>query len=60
MKILAIADVTAKYYFDYYTPGKLDGFDLIVSCGDLHREYLEFLLTMSNRPVLYVHCNHDD
>ena len=44
MKILAIADVTAKYYFDYYTPGKLDGFDLIVSCGDLHREYLELSL----------------
>ena len=60
MKILAVSDVTAKYYFDYYTPGKLDGIDLIVSCGDLHREYLEFLVTMSNRPVLYVHGNHDE
>ena len=38
MRILAISDVTAKYYFDYYTPGKLEGFDLILSCGDLHRE----------------------
>ncbi len=60
MKILAVADVTAKYYFDYYTPGRLDGIDLILACGDLHREYLEFLVTMSNRPVLYVHGNHDD
>ena len=60
MRILAISDVTAKYYFDYYTPGKLDGFDLILACGDLHREYLEFLVTMSNKPVLYVHGNHDE
>ena len=60
MRILAVSDVTAKYYFDYYTPGKLDGFDLILACGDLHREYLEFLVTMSNHPVLYVHGNHDE
>lgn len=60
MKILAVSDVEAKYYYDYYTPGKLDEFDLILSCGDLHREYLEFLVTMAHCPVLYVHGNHDD
>ena len=60
MRILDISDITAKYYFDYYTPGKLDSFDLILACGDLHQEYLEFLVTMSNKPVLYVHGNHDE
>ena len=60
MKVLAVSDVDSKYYFDYYTPGKLDEFDLILACGDLHREYLEFLVTMSNLPVLYIHGNHDD
>ena len=60
MRVLAVSDTDAKYYFDYYTPGKLDEFDLILACGDLHREYLEFLVTMSNRPVLYVHGNHDE
>lgn len=60
MKILAVSDVDAKYYFDYYAPGKLDGIDLILACGDLHREFLEFLVTMSNRPVLYIHGNHDE
>lgn len=60
MKILAVSDIEAKYYYDYYTPGKLDGFDLILSCGDLHREYLEFLVTMSHCPVLYVPGNHDE
>ena len=60
MKILAVADTEAKYYYDYYQPGKLREFDLILACGDLHRAYLEFLVTMSGCPVLYVRGNHDD
>ena len=60
MRILAVSDVAAKELYDYYTPGRLDGFDLILSCGDLSREYLEFLVTMANCPLLYVHGNHDD
>ncbi len=60
MRILAVADEEARYYYDYYAPGKLDEFDLIIACGDLHRAYLEFLVTMAHCPVLYVKGNHDD
>lgn len=60
MRILAVADEESKYYYDYYQPGRLDEFDLILACGDLHRSYLEFLVTLSHCPVLYVHGNHDD
>ena len=60
MKILAVADAEAKYYYDYYQPGKLKEFDLILACGDLNRAYLEFLVTMAGCPVLYVRGNHDD
>lgn len=60
LKILAVADHEAKYFYDYYTPGRLSEFDLILSCGDLRREYLEFLVTMARCPVLYVFGNHDD
>ena len=60
MRVLAVSDVESRYYYDYYTPGKLAGLDLIVACGDLRREYLEFLVTMANRPLLYVPGNHDD
>ncbi len=60
MKILAVADTVSKYFYDYYTPGKLDGFDLILACGDLSRDYLEFLVDASKCPVLYVRGNHDD
>lgn len=60
MRILAVSDVEAKYYFDYYQPGRLDDIDLILACGDLHREYLEFLVSMAHCEVVYVHGNHDE
>ncbi|MGM9669240.1 MAG: metallophosphoesterase [Faecousia sp.] len=59
MKILAIADEECLSLWDYYAPGKLDGIDLIISCGDLKADYLSFLVTMGRAPVLYVHGNHD-
>ena len=59
MKILAIADEESKALWDYYTPDKLDGVELIISCGDLSATYLEFLVTMTSLPVLYVPGNHD-
>lgn len=60
MKILAIADQESKFYWDYYEQGKLDGIDLIISCGDLDPRYLSFLATFAHCPILYVHGNHDD
>lgn len=60
MRILAVSDVESKLYYDFYKPGRLDGFDLIISCGDLDPEYLEFLVTMAGCPLFYVHGNHDD
>lgn len=60
MRILAIADVESKYYYDHYATGRFDGVDLILACGDLSRQYLEFLVTMANKPLLYVPGNHDE
>ena len=60
MRILAIADEEARYFYDFYTPGRLDEFDLILACGDLKVKYMEFLATMAHCPVLYVRGNHDD
>ena len=59
MKILAISDVESKAYWDFYRPGMLDEFDLILSAGDLDPKYLEFLVTMAKCPLYYVHGNHD-
>ena len=59
MKILLLADVESKYLWDYFEKEKLDGIDLIISCGDLKAENLSFLATFTTAPVLYVHGNHD-
>lgn len=59
MKILAIADEESKYLWDYYTPEKLAGIDLIIACGDLSAHYVTFLATVAPVPMLYVHGNHD-
>lgn len=60
MKIMAIADIESKNLWDYYTAEKLEGVDLIISCGDLDPRYLSFLATVSHAPVYYIHGNHDD
>ena len=60
MKILAIADEESPYLWDFFEQEKLEGIDLIISCGDLEPTYLSFLATFSNVPVLYVHGNHDE
>ena len=59
MKILAISDEESTALWDYYSPGKLSDYDLILSCGDLKADYLSFLVTMGRCPLLYVHGNHD-
>lgn len=60
MKILLIGDVESLYLWDFFESSKLEGVDLIISCGDLHPDYLSFLATFTKAPVIYVHGNHDD
>lgn len=60
MRILAVADIESKYFYDYYKEDKLKEIDLILACGDLEVEYLEFLVTMANCPLVYVYGNHDE
>ena len=59
MNVLCVADEEDKSLWDYYTPDKLRGLDLIISCGDLDSDYLQFLVTMASCPLLYIHGNHD-
>ncbi|MCR5627960.1 MAG: metallophosphoesterase [Lachnospiraceae bacterium] len=59
MKILCLADEETKALWDYYDAKRVEGVDLIISCGDLSAAYLEFLVTMTNKPLLYVPGNHD-
>lgn len=59
MKLLLLGDRESPYLWDYYKPGMLSDYDLILSSGDLAAEYLSFIVTLARAPVLYVHGNHD-
>lgn len=59
MKILAVSDEESPALWDFYVPGRLKDYDLILSCGDLKADYLSFLVTMARCPLFYVHGNHD-
>ena len=60
MNILALSDRESPLLWDYFDRRRLEGVDLILSCGDLDPRYLSFLATFSGAPILYVHGNHDD
>jgi|SRR5579875_606025 len=60
MHILAISDVVDPLLYDYFDPDNWRGrVDLVISCGDLDKTYLEFLVTELEVPLLYVPGNHD-
>ena len=59
MKLLLLSDKECEYLWDYYQPGRLKDIDVILSCGDLSSKYLSFLVTMTGKPLFYVHGNHD-
>jgi hypothetical protein len=57
LRVLAVADeVSDALYGDTLSELKPD---LILSCGDLPFDYLENLVSRTDRPLLYVPGNHD-
>lgn len=62
MKILLLADREERMLWDDWSERmkeKLSDVELILSAGDLDPDYLEFLVTMLNIPLVYVRGNHD-
>src|SRR5689334_13734228 len=59
MKILAVADVEDRALADHFDPERWRGVSLICSLGDLKPEYLDYLVSRLNVPLLYVRGNHD-
>lgn len=59
MKILAVSDQVVDSLYTTQVRDRFRDVDLIIGCGDLPFYYLEFLTTVMDRPVYYVHGNHD-
>jgi Icc-related predicted phosphoesterase len=59
VRILALSDETDLSVYNTQVRERFGGVDLVLGCGDLEYDYLEFVVTMLGVPVLYVHGNHD-
>lgn len=60
MHILAVSDTPERLLYDNFKRERWQGkVDLILSCGDLSQNYLEFLVSVLDVPLLYVAGNHD-
>lgn len=59
MKILAVSDQALDRIYALASSGQFQDIELILGCGDLPFEYLEYLVTMINAPLFYVPGNHD-
>ena len=60
MKILLLADEAEPMLWEHLNKSRLEGIDLMLSCGDLPAAYLSFLTCFTAAPILYIHGNHDD
>lgn len=59
MKILAVSDMVVDRLYSSSIKERMPDIELIIGCGDLPNEYLEFLVTAMNVPLVYVPGNHD-
>ena len=58
MNILAVSDVELGFIYSPVIKDKFADTDLIISCGDLPYSYLEFMISMLDVPLFYIHGNH--
>jgi Icc-related predicted phosphoesterase len=59
MKILAISDEVVDFIYSPAVKDRFGDVDLIVGCGDLPFYYLEFVVSILNKPLYMVPGNHD-
>jgi uncharacterized protein len=59
ISILVVSDVVSREVYNQQIRELFSGVSLVLSCGDLPYDYLEYIVTMLDVPLLYVHGNHD-
>lgn len=59
MKILCVSDQIDPLVYSAGIKERFSEVDLVLSAGDLPLEYLEFIVTCLNKPLLFVFGNHN-
>ena len=57
-KILSISDTVADLVYSPLIAQRFRDVDLVLSCGDLPIDYLEYIVSMLNKPLYFVRGNH--
>lgn len=58
MKVLAVSDVEVDMIYSPLITQRFKDVDLVIGCGDLPYYYLEYIISMLNKPLYYVRGNH--
>lgn len=58
MKILAVSDIELGFIYNLQVAQRFKDTDILFGCGDLPYYYLEFLVSMLDKPLYYVRGNH--
>jgi Icc-related predicted phosphoesterase len=58
MKILSVSDVELNLIYSPQIVDRFSQVEIIVSCGDLPFYYLEYMISMLNKPLFFVRGNH--
>ena len=59
LKVLVVSDIISQTVYSGAIRDCFGDVDLALSCGDLPYYYLEYIVSMLNIPLVYVHGNHD-
>ncbi len=58
MKILAVSDIELGFIYNVQIAQRFKDIDMMISCGDLPYYYLEFMVSMLDKPLYFVRGNH--
>jgi len=58
IQILAVSDVEVNVIYSPLVVERFKDIDLLIGCGDLPYYYLEYMISMLNRPLYFVNGNH--
>ena len=59
VRILSISDKVEPVLYGPYIRDRVGAIDLIIACGDLPYYYLEYIVSLLDAPLYFVHGNHD-
>ena len=59
MKILSISDEVVSFIHSPKVKKRFSDIDFVLACGDLPYTYQEYIISLLDIPLFFVHGNHD-